>query len=204
MTNPEDWRNLRFVVVDIEGNGRQPPDIVEISVAVLESGEISGAPRVWLIRPALGISHIVSRLHGITNEMVANAPAFADIATEICGILRDDYLVAHNAKVELDILKPRLADWSPRGVVDTLRLARQFLPGRKSYSLTALTDDLGLHDSLRGESQRRHRADYDVLVTAHLFMRLAIDQDGTPRPLSTLLGENRPARNDVSPQRSLF
>lgn len=204
MTDSEDWRHLRFLVVDVEGNGRQPPDIVEISIVALEEGQISGAPQVWLVRPSQSISHIVTSLHGITDKMVANAPTFADISTEIRCMLQEDYLIVHNAKVELEVLKPRFSDWSPRGVVDTLRLARQFLPGRKSYPLSALTDDLSIHDAPGGVSQRRHRADYDALITAHLFMRLAIDEHGAPRPLLTLLDENLSVRNAVSRQSSLF
>jgi DNA polymerase III epsilon subunit family exonuclease len=198
------WLNARFIVVDVEGNGRQPPDIVELAAVSIEPGGVMGTPRGWLVRPAETISHIVTRLHGITNDMVADAPRFDDISREVCDTLSDAYLVAHNAKIEVDILSPRLSGWNPRGVIDTLKLARQLLPGRKSYALSALTEDLGLGDTEQGGAKRAHRAAYDVLVTARLFMHLAKDDHGAPRPLSLLLGNEPVVQKAPPPQGRLF
>jgi DNA polymerase III epsilon subunit-like protein len=191
----QDWRTLRLVVVDVEGNGQQPPDLVEVAIVALESGAIAGGAHEWLVRPETPITPIVSRLHGIKNDMVAGAPPFTDVAAAIREVLRDDYFVAHNAHVDLDVLSRSLPGWTPRGVIDTLRLAREFLPGRKSYSLTALAKDLGLapvafgHTPVVGDAKRPHRAAYDALVTANLFVALARNDAGEdePRPLSALL-----------------
>jgi len=199
-----DWTTARFVVVDVEGNGRQPPDIVEFGAVAIENGAIVGTPCEWLVRPTESISHIVSRLHGITNEMVAGSPSFKDIAGLVREVLRNDYLVAHNAKVELGVLRPKLEGWSPRGVVDTLRLARDLLPGRKSYALTALTKDLDLVPSENEVGRGPHRAGYDALATARLFLHLARTEYGTPRALSTLLGVEDTPVSSSSRQGDLF
>lgn len=186
MTNDESsWRSVRLVVVDVEGNGRQPPGIIEIAIAAIEAGKIS-APCEWLVRPSEPITRVVTRLHGITNAMVADAHPFEVIAPAVREYLRDDYLVAHNAAVELGVLTPLLNGWKPKGIVDTLRLAREFLPGRKSYSLSGLTRDLGLMTIDDGQ-KGPHRAGFDVRATAELFVHLACGDIGSERPLSSLL-----------------
>jgi exodeoxyribonuclease X len=189
VADSQNWRDARFVVVDVEGNGRQPPDIVEIGIVAIENGEVVGVPREWLVKPAERISHVVTRLHGITNEMVVSVPRFHEIAADVRRSLGDSYVIAHNAKIEIDILTPKLAGWKPRGVIDTLKLARRIMPGRKSYALTALTTDLRLGSVESGDTPRAHRVAHDVMVTARLFLRLASDDTGSPRALSVLLGE---------------
>jgi exodeoxyribonuclease X len=45
-----DWTSLNYAVVDVEGNGQQPPDLVELAVVPIRSGVI-GEPASWLVRP---------------------------------------------------------------------------------------------------------------------------------------------------------
>lgn len=44
------WTSLAYAVVDVEGNGQQPPDLVELAVVPITSGEI-GEPIRWLVKP---------------------------------------------------------------------------------------------------------------------------------------------------------
>jgi exodeoxyribonuclease X len=46
-----DWTDLAYAVVDVEGNGQQPPDLVELAVVPVTGGVI-GEPTSWLVRPA--------------------------------------------------------------------------------------------------------------------------------------------------------
>lgn len=191
--------DVRLVVADVEGNGRQPPELVELAIVEIENGVAQKEPREWLVRPEKSITSIVSRIHGITNKMVADAPRFSEIARVVREAIDDAYLVGHNVQVDLDVLCRYLPDWAPRGTIDTLRLARSFLPGRKSYSLTSLVADLQLAQGQKHVTGP-HRAGYDALVTAELFLRLAHTEHGTPRALSVLTGP--PAME--SSQGSLF
>ena len=45
-----DWTSLAYVVVDVEGNGQQPPDLVELAAVPIVGGKI-GEPSSWLVRP---------------------------------------------------------------------------------------------------------------------------------------------------------
>ena len=89
-------------------------------------------------------------------------------------------LVAHNAHVDVGVLRRELDGWESPEVFDTLKLARRLLPGQPSYKLGALVKALSLDDGMP-PGLAPHRAAYDVLVTARLFARLATRHDGSPR-----------------------
>ena len=69
-----DWTSLAYAVVDVEGNGQQPPDLVELAVVPIVGGKI-GEPRSWLVRPERSIKYYATRVHGLTNDDVASQPA---------------------------------------------------------------------------------------------------------------------------------
>jgi DNA polymerase III epsilon subunit family exonuclease len=166
-----DWTNLHYVVVDVEGNGQRPPDLVELGLVPIVGGVI-GTPSSWLVRPGRPIAPMARKIHGIRNEDVADAPRFADVQAEVLCALNGAVLVAHNAGVDVGVLQRELVGWRCPEVFDTLKLARRLLPGQPSYRLGALVDALNLAAGLP-EELAPHRATYDVLVTARLFVHLA-------------------------------
>lgn len=190
-----DWASLRYAVVDVEGNGQQPPDLVELAVVPIVGG-IIGQPATWLVKPIRPISSMATRIHGLTNQDVAEAPAFAEVNSEIRQALDADALVAHNAHVDADVLRRCLGDWQCPEVFDTLKLARRLFPGRDSYKLGALVTAFALADGLPA-GLTPHRATYDALVTARLFVHLATCWDTGPLSLSELRGREPGAHRDA-------
>ncbi len=180
------WTSARLVVADVEGNGRRPPRLVETAVVPIVAGSI-GEPVTWLIRPPEPITWQASQIHRITNADVAELPGIDAVAADIRAHLDGAVVVAHNAHIDLDVLTRELPGWQPVGVVDTLKLARVRLPGRPSYKLGALVDAFDLGRDLPA-GLRPHRAAYDALVTARLFVHLATDSDRTPLALGDLTG----------------
>jgi DNA polymerase III epsilon subunit-like protein len=166
-----DWTSFRYAVVDVEGNGQQPPDLVELGVVPIVGGVI-GEPRSWLVWPARPITPMARKIHGIRNEDVAHAPAVDEIKEHAVAALDGSVFVAHNARVDLDVLRRTLGDWSCPEVFDTLKLARRLLPGHLSYRLGALATAFDLAADLP-QGLTPHRAVYDVLVAARLFVQLA-------------------------------
>ncbi|MGL5810771.1 MAG: exonuclease domain-containing protein [Nocardioides sp.] len=81
-------------------------------------------------------------------------------------------LIAHNAHVDVGVLQRKLGEWECPEVLDTLKLARRLLPGRTTYKLGSLVEEFELAHGLEGEDQP-HRATYDAIVTARLFVHLA-------------------------------
>jgi exodeoxyribonuclease X len=182
-----DWTSLRYAVADVEGNGQQPPDLVELAVLPITDGTI-GEPVSWLVKPPRPIKYFATSIHGISGKDVASAPTFADIKHEVRRALADRALVAHNAHVDIAVLRRELGGWESPEVFDTLKLAKRLLPGQPSYKLGALVKALSLDDGMP-PGLEPHRAAYDVLVTARLFVRLATRHDGSPLSLDELRGQ---------------
>jgi exodeoxyribonuclease X len=103
--------------------------------------------------------------------------------------------VAHNAHVDFGVLRRHLGEWECPEVFDTLKLARRLLPGQAAYKLGALVAALGLADGLPA-GLAPHRATYDALVTARLFVRIAAS-GGRPLSLDDLRGQG-PGRKTMS------
>lgn len=181
----EPWTAFDYVVVDVEGNGQRPADLVEISIVEIKGGLI-GQPRSWLVRPPRPITSMARRFHRITDDQVADAPAVADIDAELRQALSDKVFVAHNAGVDLGVLGRELSGFQPARFVDTLRLARRLLPSRDSYRLGALVDAFGLASGLAADLVP-HRATYDAVVCARLLSHLATSPGREPLTLAELL-----------------
>jgi exodeoxyribonuclease X len=166
-----DWAALNYVVVDVEGNGHQPPELVELAVVPITGGEV-GEPLAWLVKPDHLIRSFATRIHGLGNRDVAACPALADISAEVLAALDVDALVAHTAYVDLAVLRRGLPGWKAPEVFDTLKLARRLVPGLPNYQLSTLVERFELTEGLP-EELTPHRATYDALVAARLFVLLA-------------------------------
>jgi exodeoxyribonuclease X len=194
-----DWTNLKYVVVDVEGNGQKPPDLVELAAVPVVAG-IIGEPTSWLVKPDEPITPFARRIHGITNEQLADAPLFADIKDEVLAALEGAVLVAHNAHVDVGVLQRKLDGWECPEVFDTLKLARRLLPKQSNYRLGTLVANFFLDKGIP-EELSPHRATYDALVAARLFIQLTQDH-GTTRSLEEL--RNQPPKGGEDDELSLF
>ncbi|MET9264129.1 exonuclease domain-containing protein [Amycolatopsis sp. NPDC004079] len=166
-----EWKSLKYVVVDLEGNGHQPPDVVELAAVPIVDGVI-GEPDEWLVRPDQPITPFAHRIHGISNHDVEHNDTFADVKAHVLRALEADVLIAHNAHVDVGVLERKLDDWECPEVFDTLKLARRLLPGLPTYKLSSLVKEFELGNSL-GHLDQPHRAAYDAIVTARLFVHIA-------------------------------
>ncbi|MFD7160037.1 exonuclease domain-containing protein [Kribbella sp. NPDC059898] len=179
------WTACEYAVVDVEGNGQRPPDLVEVSIVAITGGLI-GPPRSWLVRPPRPITPMVRQFHKITDEQIATAPPVAAIEAELRQALSNKVFVAHNAGVDLAVLGRELPGFQPTRVVDTLKLARRLHPNRHSYRLEALADAFGLAKAIP-PGLVPHRATYDALVCARLLSHLATPTDRQPLTFTELL-----------------
>lgn len=166
----------QFAVVDVEGNGQRPPEIVEI--AVLPIDDVSTLEvRTWLVRPEAPITGFVTRkVHGISNEDVADRPPWSAVMSDVEDLITGRILIAHGAKTEINILTTHLPDWQHSGALDTLRLARAVFPGMVGgHGLENLVAKLSV-DTSGPREQRPHRAEFDVWCTWQL-LKFAIERE---------------------------
>ncbi|GAA3115068.1 3'-5' exonuclease [Streptosporangium carneum] len=159
-------------VVDVEGNGAQPPDLVEVAAVRIDGGQpVPQAALCTLIQPPRPISRFASRVHHITNRDVTDAPTWQHVAPTVQDTLQGTWIAAHNAHVDYTVLHRHLPGWKPAGVIDTLRLARAALPEAPGHGLDALLTHTGIDTgNIPG---RRHRAGFDAHATARLLLTLA-------------------------------
>ncbi|MCX4096280.1 3'-5' exonuclease [Nocardia sp. alder85J] len=173
---PNVLHDKRFAVVDVEGNGQNPPEIIEFGLLTVDGPTYQAdAVRSWLIRPQQPITSIVTRkVHGIRNDDVAGAPVWNEVAPEIGIAIDGRILVAHSAKVEQSVVGQHLPEWTPPLILDTLRFAKQVWPGLGGYSLDKLIVHGGL-DTSAVKGQGYHRAAYDTWAAWLLLCRLTVE-----------------------------
>ncbi|MGO8054719.1 3'-5' exonuclease [Rhizobium leguminosarum] len=168
-------------VVDVEGNGATPPEIVEIALLELIDLRPTGRTFHWLVKPGQPISAAVTRIHGLSDDDVAGAPSIDDIAEDIVTWTDGGVLVGHNVRVELEVIGRSIPGWQPSAAIDTLKLARSLRPGLSSYSLENLGSTLNLTiEAERQTGLKHHSAQFDVALTALLFAALLdpLDREG--------------------------
>lgn len=158
---------MEFAIVDIETTGSQyaADSITEIGI-VITDGVRELDRYETLVNPQARIPKFIVHLTGIDEEMVADAPVFADVAKEIYSFLDGRVFVAHNVNFDYKIVKShmeRVGLKIPTKRLCTVRLSRKIIPGMPSYNLGKLSASLGL------KHQNAHRAMGDAEVTAELF-----------------------------------
>lgn len=156
-----------YAIVDIETTGGYAANnaITEVAIVLHNGIEVEGRFQT-LINPNQKIPVYISALTGITQQMVADAPMFHQVAPQLARLLEGRIFVAHNVNFDYSFLKHHFElagfEFNCRKLC-TVRLGRAVFPGLASYSLGNLCRQLEIpiHD--------RHRAGGDATATALLF-----------------------------------
>lgn len=163
------------VFVDIETNGGngERGRITEIAVIRVENGEITDTFSS-LINAGSPIPYWITTLTGITNEDVADAPYFDEIAGELDRIMQGALFVAHNVRFDFSFVKRQMEacgfTFRPK-LFCTVRLSRALYPEHKGHSLEKIIQRHNI------QVNGRHRA-YDDAKAAFDFTQLAIREKG--------------------------
>ena len=159
-----------YAIVDIETTGSYSAanGITEISIRVFD-GSVVVEKFESLINPGQPIPRYIQAMTGITDEMVADAPAFSAIAEKIYSILHDKIFIAHNVNFDYSFIHGHLKengfDLNTKKLC-TVRLSRRIFPGFPSYSLGKLCQSLGI------TINNQHRAGGDTEATLKIFQLL--------------------------------
>jgi len=184
---------MEFAVVDIETTGSTPQSagITEIAIVIHNGVEVTGK-YVTLINPRHKIPPFIVNMTGISDEMVAAAPLFEEVAPQIYNLLNGRVFVAHNVSFDYSFVHYLLAragfQWSAPKLC-TIRLSRRVFPGLEKYGLGSLTRDLGI------KIEGRHRAWGDAAATAQV-LTMAIEKEGM-QPIHNLLAKKEPRKKKV-------
>lgn len=158
---------MLYAVVDIETTGGFAAGncITEIAIIIHDGNQVLDSFET-LINPQMVIPLYIQSLTGITDNMVLEAPVFAEVAERIHTLLKDKVFVAHNVNFDYSFVRHQLLNCGFElqcKKLCTLQMSRRLLPGYSSYSLGRLCNALCI--PLIG----RHRAGGDAGATAKLL-----------------------------------
>lgn len=164
----------REIVLDTETTGLSPQQgdrLVEIGCVELINHIPSGRHYHVYINPQRSMPEEAFRVHGLSDEFLADKPLFSAVADDFRNFIGDAQLVIHNAPFDMGFLnaelekagKPRLTN----PVLDTVMLAREKHPGAR-VSLDALCKHYGIDNSRR----TLHGALLDSEILAEVYLEL--------------------------------
>lgn len=193
MSLPE---SLAFIDVETTGANPVVDRITEVAVIRVEGGQVVAR---WesLVNPGIPIPPTIQRVTGITNAMVAEAPAFPALAESLQAILAGCVFVAHNARFDYGFIKNELQRWGrdfDAPVLCTVKLSRALYPEHHRHGLDALIERHGF----RCAARHRAMGDTEVLWS---FAQL-ISQNFPPDVVAQAVAKamKRPARPPGLPE----
>jgi DNA polymerase III epsilon subunit family exonuclease len=156
-----------FTFLDVETTGLSPKTSRVCELALIG---FQGGSRVSqfssLINPGLPIPPETTRIHGITDAMVKNSPAFSVLVPRLVALLEGSVIVAHNAGFDLSFIEMEFARAGLRlpelPVIDTWHIARH-LGGFSNHRLGTIAKELDI------SAESWHRALGDVEMTRKIF-----------------------------------
>lgn len=192
----------RQIILDTETTGLDPTQghrVIEIGCLELLNRRPTDQRFHVYLQPDRTIDEDAIRVHGITNEFLADQPRFADIADEFLNFVRDAELIIHNAPFDLGFLNHELRRCG-RGhltleqickVKDTLLLARQRHPGQRN-SLDALCKRYNVDNTQR----TLHGALLDAEILADVYLAMTRQQSSmfVREVAGAAAAPNQPAR----------
>jgi DNA polymerase-3 subunit epsilon len=173
---------MRQIFLDTETTGLSPESgdrIIEIGCVEMVNRRFTGEDKHFYLNPERANHEDAVKVHGLTDEFLADKPLFGAIADELMDYLDGAEIVIHNASFDVAFLNEELRrlgrDAFPSHVAritDSLAMAREMFPG-KSNSLDALCKRLEVDNS----SRTLHGALLDAGLLAEVYIRLTRGQD---------------------------
>ncbi|RTM14610.1 MAG: exonuclease [Bradyrhizobiaceae bacterium] len=167
-----------YVVVDVETTGgwANGDRITEIGAVKIRNHQVVDE---WhsLVNPQRAIPAKITQITGITNEMVRDAPIFAEVSDSFMRFMGDGIFVAHNVNFDYGFISYEFERLERRfrfPKLCTVAGMRRRYPGHKSYGL----GNLCAHYCI--ELETHHRALCDARATGHLLNLMNLKREGCP------------------------
>ena len=173
---------MRQIFLDTETTGLSPESgdrIVEIGCVEMLNRRLSGNDLHFYLNPERPSSEDAARIHGLSDEFLADKPLFASVVDDLLAYLDGAEIIIHNAGFDLGFLneelrrlqRPKFETVAAR-ITDSLLMAREMFPG-KSNSLDALCRRLEVDNS----SRNLHGALLDAGLLAEVYIRMTRGQE---------------------------
>lgn len=159
-----------FTIVDVEttGGNQYFDRVMEIGLIRVEDGKVVEAYQ-QLFNPGTAIPEFITKMTGISDDDVVDAPEFSELAKEIHAKFGDAVFVAHNSQFDYGFIQEEfrragIAFEAPQ--LCTVKLSRLLFPEHKRHNLTELISRYGF------ECNNRHRAFDDARVLWDFLLHL--------------------------------
>jgi DNA polymerase III epsilon subunit-like protein len=184
-----------FFVLDVEGDGERDQRPVEISLLRYDRGKPIEEFH-WLLNPERAISSYVSVMHGVTDEMVADAPTFSEVKAEVVALIEGSPVVAHNIRDDMRLLAPVFleAPLLPSFMIDTIRLARNLVKEAGRFNLESVSQALGnvvpkkrpypVHTDYPHRGVGLHSTGVDTYLAGEALVRMVERIDRNPKQIN--------------------
>ena len=128
-----------YISIDLETTGLEPKHdkIIEIGALQVEKGQITDSFSTF-VNPGRKLEERITELTGIRDEDLADAPYIQDVLPKLLAFVGDLPLLGHSILFDFSFLKKAAVNQKlsfERGAVDTLKIARKYLPELESRSL---------------------------------------------------------------------
>lgn len=171
----------RQIVLDTETTGMnqfgahyEGHCIIEIGAVEMINRRLTGNNFHIYIKPDRPVDPDAIKVHGITDEMLADKPTFNEIAQQFIEYIQGAELLIHNASFDIGFMDYEFSKLNIGLntseiclITDTLQMARQMYPGKRN-SLDALCDRLGIDNSKR----TLHGALLDAEILADVYLTM--------------------------------
>ncbi|HWT55890.1 MAG TPA: 3'-5' exonuclease [Candidatus Microsaccharimonas sp.] len=182
-----------LVFLDIETTGMSPTTggrITEIGALRVENGKVVGTFS-QLINPEQHVPSFISKMTGISDDMLWEAPLFKSIAADLELFLDDAIFIAHNVNFDYSFIKAAFVEMGSKFTMDrlcTARLSRRLYPDQPRHNLDTI---IARHGFVVAD---RHRAFDDAKVLWEFWQR-ALEDHGLEayRAMDHLLVKTRQA-----------
>jgi DNA polymerase-3 subunit epsilon len=173
---------MRQIVLDTETTGLHPHEghrIIEIACVELLNRRLSGRHLHYYFNPERPCDPEAFKVHGLSDEFLADKPHFADAADAIEQFCQDAEIIIHNAPFDVGFLEHEYQRLQRRGlsswgqtITDTLVLSKQLNPGKR-HNLDALCERYGVNNAHRS----LHGALLDAQLLAEVYLAMTRGQD---------------------------
>jgi DNA polymerase III subunit epsilon len=173
---------MRQIVLDTETTGLSAElghRVIEIGAVEVNHRRVTGNAYHVYLNPDREIDAGAVNIHGLTSDFLADKPRFNDVVQEFLAFIQDAELIIHNAPFDVGFLNSELnrVDSPPlakhcRGVLDTLKMAKELHPGQKN-NLDALCRRYAVDNSGR----EYHGALLDAQLLAEVFLAMTRGQE---------------------------
>ena len=176
------WTDYPIIAIDTETSGQYPiqDDLCEIA-AVKSINAQEAETYQTLIKPRERMSDFIIGIHGITNEMVAQAPRVDQVIGEFLDFVKDGVIVAHHSPFDLGFL---VYDLERQGlslphqpVLCSSLISRNSIQGPSNHKLQTLVKYLGL------DGGTAHRALDDAKTSLQLLLNVFAESRSKPLPM---------------------